>query len=101
PNEIMTRAHNNLLKREGKNPFYHAALPKATMRLQQGIGRLLRTPNDFGVGVILDSRISTRRYGSSMLKNLPKDLPIKELPTTELVESAKKFLKKYRTNNEK
>lgn len=71
------------------------------MRLQQGIGRLLRTPNDFGVGVILDSRISTRRYGSSMLKNLPKDLPIKELPTTELVESAKKFLKKYRTNNEK
>lgn len=101
PNEIMTRAHNNLLKREGKNPFYHAALPKATMRLQQGIGRLLRTPNDFGVGVILDSRISTRRYGSSMLKNLPKDLPVKELPTTELVESAKKFLKKYRTNNEK
>ena len=30
-----------------------------------------------------------------MLKNLPKDLLIKELPTTELVESAKKFLKKY------
>lgn len=101
PNEIMTRAHNNLLKHEGKNPFYHAALPKATMRLQQGIGRLLRTPDDFGVGVILDSRISTRRYGSSMLKNLPKDLPIKELSTVELVENAKKFLKKHRTNNEK
>ena len=101
PNEIMTRAHNNLLKHEGKNPFYHAALPKATMRLQQGIGRLLRTPDDFGVGIILDSRISTRRYGSSMLKNLPKDLPIKELSTVELVENAKKFLKKHRTNNEK
>lgn len=101
PDEIMTRAQNSLLKRQGKNPFHHSALPKATMRLQQGIGRLLRTPDDFGVGVILDSRISTRRYGNSMLKNLPKGLPIKELPTAKLVVSAKNFLKKYRTNNEK
>ncbi|MBD7895738.1 DEAD/DEAH box helicase [Limosilactobacillus sp. Sa3CUN2] len=100
PDEIMNRAYNDLLKREGKNPFYHSSLPKATMRLQQGIGRLLRTPEDFGVGVILDSRISTRRYGYSMLKNLPKCLPVEELPTTKVVESAKNFLKKQRTNNE-
>lgn len=99
PDEIMNRAQNDLLKREGKNPFYHSSLPKATMRLQQGIGRLLRTPDDFGVGVILDSRISSRRYGSSMLKNLPKDLPVKELATPELVESAKNFLKKRQKNN--
>ena len=96
----MNRAHNDLLKREGKNPFYHDALPKATMRLQQGIGRLLRTPDDFGVSVILDSRISSRRYGDSMLKNLPKDLPIMKLTTAELVKNAKKFLKKQRNNNE-
>lgn len=100
PDEIMNRAHNDLLKREGKNPFYHDALPKATMRLQQGIGRLLRTPDDFGVSVILDSRISSRRYGDSMLKNLPKDLPIMKLTTAELVKNAKKFLKKQRNNNE-
>src|SRR5699024_6128079 len=73
PNRSMTRTHNNLLKREGKNRIYHAAIPKPSMSLQQGIGRIIRTPNDFGVGVILDSRISTRRYGSSMIKNLPKD----------------------------
>ena len=100
PDEIMNRAYNDLLKREGKNPFYHSSLPKATMRLQQGIGRLLRTPEDFGVGVILDSRISTRRYGYSMLKNLPKGLPAEELPTAKVVESTKIFLKKQRTNNE-
>ncbi|WP_434737687.1 helicase C-terminal domain-containing protein [Limosilactobacillus sp.] len=100
PDEIMNRAQNDLLKREGKNPFYHSALPKATMKLQQGIGRLLRTPDDFGVGVILDSRISTRQYGSSMLKNLPKGLPIKELATPELVKEAKKFLRKYQLNDE-
>lgn len=100
PDEIMNRAQNDLLKREGKNPFYHSALPKATMRLQQGIGRLLRTSDDFGVSVILDSRISSRRYGSSMLKNLPQDLPVKQVTTVEVVEMAKNFLKKHRNNNE-
>lgn len=99
PDEIMTRAHNDLLRREGKNPFYHSALPKATMRLQQGIGRLLRTPEDFGIGIILDSRISTRRYGRTMLRNLPKNLPIEELPTKQLVTEAKDFLKKQRSQD--
>ncbi|MEY8441330.1 helicase C-terminal domain-containing protein [Lactobacillaceae bacterium 24-114] len=96
PDEIMNRAQNELLRSKGKNPFYNSALPKATMKLQQGIGRLLRTPADYGVGVILDSRIDSRRYGKSMLSQLPKGMPIKSLSTDELAMSAKEFLKKHR-----
>lgn len=100
PNEIMTRAYNGLLRSQGKNPFYHAALPKATMRLQQGIGRLLRTPDDFGCAVILDSRIASRRYGHSMLHNLPKGMPAQTLPTKQLVKAAHQFLAKWNGRQE-
>lgn len=94
PDEVMTRAYNDLLKRQGRNPFYSAALPKATMRLRQGIGRLIRTADDYGVAAILDSRLHSRRYGETILKSFPKDLPTKALPTDQLVEEANNFIKK-------
>lgn len=95
PNEIMTRAYNGMLRSHGKNPFYHSSLPKATMRLQQGIGRLLRTPDDFGCAVILDSRIASRRYGHSMLRNLPKGMPVQTLPTKQVVADAHHFIARW------
>lgn len=94
PGEAMIRAYNDLLKRQGRNPFYSAALPKATMRLRQGIGRLIRTADDYGVAAILDSRLHSRRYGATILKSFPKDLPIKELPTDQLIDVANNFIKK-------
>lgn len=98
PDEIMNRAYNGLLKRQGKNPFYHSELPKATMRLRQGIGRLIRTTDDYGVAVILDSRLHTKRYGETMLNSLPDNLPVKQLPTTQVIESANNFIKKHHSN---
>ena len=97
----MTRAYHDLLKRQGRNPFYSAALPKATMRLRQGVGRLIRTADDYGVAAILDSRLHSRRYGATILKSFPKDLPIKELPTDQLVEVANNFIKKNHRRPEK
>ncbi|HJA27872.1 MAG TPA: DEAD/DEAH box helicase [Candidatus Limosilactobacillus intestinigallinarum] len=101
PDEVMTRAYHDLLKRQGRNPFYSAALPKATMRLRQGVGRLIRTADDYGVAAILDSRLHSRRYGATILKSFPKDLPIKELPTDQLVEVANNFIKKNHRRPEK
>lgn len=100
PDEIMNRAHNAFLKRQGKNPFYHSELPKATMRLRQGIGRLIRTDNDFGAAVILDSRLHTRRYGETMLRSLPDNMPVKILPTDQAVSSANNFIKKHHSDPE-
>lgn len=91
PDEIMNRAHNNLLRQQGKNPFYHAELPKATMRLRQGVGRLLRTADDRGIAVVLDPRLATRRYGKTILNSLPAALPVDTVATDELVATTKDF----------
>ena len=101
PNEAFTKAEHQVLKRQGKNPFYNSALPKATIRLRQGIGRLLRTPEDYGVAVVLDSRLHQRRYGKSILNALPSDLAVEAVPTNEIGPKTKKFLKQHqgRTNH--
>lgn len=92
PDEIMNRAHNKLLQQQGKNSFYHSELPKATMRLRQGIGRLLRTEDDHGVAVVLDPRLQTRRYGKTILSSLPTDLPVSGKKNAELISITQKFL---------
>ncbi len=93
PDEPFTKAEHQLLQSQGKNPFYNSALPKATIRLRQGIGRLLRTPQDYGVAVVLDSRLAQRRYGRSILNALPKDLTVEQVATREIATKTKKFLK--------
>ena len=47
------------------------AVPQAILRLRQGFGRLIRTKTDRGVAVMLDKRITCRRYGKAFLKSLP------------------------------
>ena len=64
------------------------------MRLRQGVGRLIRTPDDYGVAVVLDSRLHQRRYGATILKSFPEELPIQVLPTDQLILTANNFLKK-------
>jgi ATP-dependent DNA helicase DinG len=56
--------------------FNMLSVPEAVIRLKQGFGRLIRTSTDWGVVAILDSRVITKRYGSTMLGSLPRT-PIK------------------------
>jgi ATP-dependent DNA helicase DinG len=41
------------------------------LKLKQGFGRLIRTGQDTGSVVILDSRVLTRPYGKTFLDSLP------------------------------
>ena len=50
-------------------------LPQAVIGLKQGVGRLIRDANDYGVLVICDPRISTKSYGRHFINGLPP-LPI-------------------------
>lgn len=93
PDEPFTKAEHRLLKQQGKNSFYGSALPKATIRLRQGIGRLLRTPQDYGVAAVLDSRLAQRRYGQTIINALPKGLTVEKVPTNQIATKTKKFLK--------
>ena len=54
-----------------ENGFLEYALPLAILRFRQGFGRLIRDRKDVGVVVVLDSRLTTKRYGTSFLKALP------------------------------
>ena len=75
PDRVFVKADYSRLEAAGKNPFYNAALPAATLKLRQGVGRLIRTPTDRGAIVILDQRLIERHYGQSILRALPADLP--------------------------
>ena len=54
------------------NSFNQYAVPQAIIRFRQGFGRLIRTSRDRGVAIVLDSRITGRRYGREFIKSLPR-----------------------------
>jgi len=47
------------------------SLPRAALLLSQGTGRLIRSLDDRGVVALLDTRIVTKRYGSTLLNSMP------------------------------
>jgi len=53
------------------DPFGQYAVPKAILRFKQGFGRLIRSQTDRGIVVVLDRRITSKRYGTSFLSSLP------------------------------
>jgi ATP-dependent DNA helicase DinG len=59
------------LEEQGRNGFMEYLLPHAALKLKQGFGRLIRSRQDTGVVVLLDSRVVTRRYGPLVLHGLP------------------------------
>ena len=68
PGEPVSRARSERLK----DPFLELALPEAVLRLKQGFGRLIRRTTDRGAVVILDPRVSSRRYGVHFIEALPE-----------------------------
>lgn len=58
-------------REKSPQPFMDVDLPRATMLLAQGVGRLIRTKDDRGVVAVLDTRLATATYRSVMFKKLP------------------------------
>ena len=78
PSEPIVEAYIDKLEREGKDSFMHYMLPNALLRLRQGFGRLIRSKTDRGVVLIMDSRVTNKRYGSFFKQVLPtKSLELK------------------------
>lgn len=59
------------IEQNGGNSFTDLILPAVLKKLSQGVGRLIRTMEDYGDVFICDSRIATKRYGIQMLNQLP------------------------------
>lgn len=60
-----------LIEYKGLNPFINYSLPRAILKLKQGIGRLIRSKTDRGVIVILDNRIIHKSYSKAFISSLP------------------------------
>jgi ATP-dependent DNA helicase DinG len=52
--------------------FIRYSVPKATLMLKQGIGRLIRTHNDRGALVVLDPRLVDTSWGKRILNSLER-----------------------------
>jgi ATP-dependent DNA helicase DinG len=72
PSEPITAARLERLAEEGLDGFMNYLLPHAALKLKQGFGRLIRSRQDTGIVVLLDSRVVTRRYGHLLLSGLPR-----------------------------
>ncbi|KRM72677.1 helicase C-terminal domain-containing protein [Lacticaseibacillus brantae] len=85
PDQPLVKARYQQLREQGLDPFVSDAIPRATMRLRQSFGRLIRTSHDRGVFIVLDPRLATTKFGRSMQKSLPNIKP-KQLPTADIAE---------------
>lgn len=54
-----------------EDSFSEYSVPEAILTFRQGFGRLIRTQFDRGVVVVLDRRVSSKRYGRLFIESLP------------------------------
>jgi ATP-dependent DNA helicase DinG len=92
PTDPVISARYKMLEDQGRPAFKEYAIPQAIIKLKQGFGRLIRSTNDRGVILILDSRILSKWYGKFFLRELPPCRVVKG-PLEGIVIEAGKMLK--------
>jgi len=78
PDDPLLKARLEGIRRRGGNPFFEYQVPQAVLALKQGVGRLIRDPDDFGVIAIGDPRLTTKAYGRLFLQSLPPSPVVSE-----------------------
>ena len=85
PGDPVLQARIDAMRKQGQNPFLHYQLPSAVITLKQGVGRLIRDMEDYGVLMIADPRITEKAYGKTFIKSLPT------MPITKHMDDVFKF----------
>lgn len=94
PDRPLIEAKTNYAQIQGTDYFRQESLPKASLRLRQGLGRLIRSEKDRGVMIVLDPRLAHASYGKQIQKSLPKNLPIHLLSLDDMVMELRTFFHK-------
>jgi len=89
PEDPIVKARIEHVQANGGNAFKDYQLPEAALALKQGVGRLIRSEEDYGVVVICDPRLTGRGYGRVFIAALPA------MPATRDNEEALRFLHRH------
>jgi len=87
PDDPVLKARLAAIEARGGNPFFDEQVPQAAIALKQGVGRLIRDADDFGVVMLCDRRLVSKPYGRIFLASLPA------MPRTESLAGATEFLR--------
>jgi ATP-dependent DNA helicase DinG len=71
PTHPLLEAKVERVQEAGENAFEKVTLPGAVIRFKQGFGRLIRRSSDKGVVIVLDGRVTSKKYGLTFLRSLP------------------------------
>jgi ATP-dependent DNA helicase DinG len=89
PDDPVVKARIDHLQATGGNAFRDYQLPEAALALKQGVGRLIRSEDDYGAVVICDPRMVTKNYGRVFVACLPP------MPVTRETDEALRFLRRH------
>lgn len=78
PDHPLIQARFEAIEERGGNPFKEYSLPEAVLKFRQGVGRLIRSANDYGKVTILDSRICNQWYGRLFIESL-EECPVESV----------------------
>ena len=91
PKDFFVQKINSRLKAEGKNAFYDYQLPLAILRLKQAIGRTRRNEHQKSAVILLDNRISSKRYGKQIQHHLSQLASLEILPQDSIEQKLQDF----------
>lgn len=93
PSEPIIQARSEAIAKAGGNPFMEYSLPQAIVKFKQGFGRLIRTKNDRGCVVCLDTRLAIKPYGKLFINSLPDCTKVYSY-TSKVYQEMKEFYSK-------
>ena len=92
PADPLMMARLEYIKKNGGNGFIEHQLPTAVLALKQGVGRLLRDEEDYGLVVLCDPRIKNKNYGKTFIEGLSP------MRSTESLTEVNDFLEAHKSS---
>lgn len=100
PTEPVVQAITEDIEKNGGNAFMEYSIPEAILKFKQGFGRLIRSKEDKGIALIMDNRLSYKRYGQYFQQSIPATMRFVK-NSEELQQNIYKWIKTHKTKSKK